>query len=405
MPESHLPKSTENSQDEYCKNILKNIRNLRIENRTREAITISIKSFIEHPHYVDESHEPAFLKQYIISLIETGNSTRAKEFLEDMFCDKIPLWCHITIGRAAIKNGDVDTAIESYLCVHKITPNSTEVIDALISITKNHRSRLAAIELIRLYSTEDNTHKGMMADLARIFTRNNDQELASGFFRLAHGHKCRIVQTSDPVNYFPMIMETLRVNQHYASLVGASYECFLGLHVGYHPWHATFNRIPMLKNMIEQGYYGWVLYIDADAYIYDYTFDLWGYLDAHKHEALIAAPGSGKAPWDINIGIFFINLGSSIGREIVNRWHAEFESTLTESTMLNASEPWVNIANDQSIIQGILRDNPEYLEHLYIESNKIINSSKASFIRQKLRRQGVSFAERLDEIRMELKDL
>src|SRR3954447_11671177 len=88
-----------------------------------------------------------------------------------------------------------------------------------------------------------------------------------------------VLQSADPYHYFDMLVETSRTVRHFCQTNGFRYQCVIGIKRGYYSWHATFNRIILLKELIASGYLGWVFYIDADAYIADQTFDLRAYLE------------------------------------------------------------------------------------------------------------------------------
>jgi hypothetical protein len=80
------------------------------------------------------------------------------------------------------------------------------------------------------------------------------------------------------------------------------------------------------------GFRGWIFYLDADAFVYDRNFDLAGYLDGYSDKALIASLG-GTEPehsWDINTGVFLINLKHEKGRQLIEDWHADIMGTSDE---------------------------------------------------------------------------
>src|SRR5262249_15523342 len=147
----------------------------------------------------------------------------------------------------------------------------------------------------------------------------------------ALGVSVTIIQTSDPVNYAPLLACGRVANENYAIKKGFSYSTFVGLKRGYFPWHACFNRIFLLKELAAAGYAGWAFYLDADAYIYDQCFDLNAYLEAHRDKCLIAGPGGlTDLPWDINDGVLLVNFGHKDALEIVDRWHQHFMDTEEE---------------------------------------------------------------------------
>ncbi len=127
------------------------------------------------------------------------------------------------------------------------------------------------------------------------------------------------LQTADAARYAPMLRLTGQTVQAYASRHGHSYNSFLGIKRGFHPWHAAYNRIEMLTSLMVEGYTGWAVYLDADSYIHGQDFDLRAYLAGKEHLALIAAPDLADPPlwWRVNDGVFAINLGHPMAVRIL----------------------------------------------------------------------------------------
>ena len=70
--------------------------------------------------------------------------------------------------------------------------------------------------------------------------------------------------------------------------------------------------------MIAVGNRGWVVYLDADAYVADLGFDLVSYLgDKADVCAVFTRAGASPQWWDINDGVFLMNLGNPHARWIV----------------------------------------------------------------------------------------
>lgn len=90
------------------------------------------------------------------------------------------------------------------------------------------------------------------------------------------------VQTADPIRYRIFLEITSQTVREYCARHGFGYESFLGIARGYHPWQATYNRIPILRRWADSGFSGWICYLDADAYIADLAFDLRAYLRQNK---------------------------------------------------------------------------------------------------------------------------
>lgn len=210
-----------------------------------------------------------------------------------------------------------------------------------------------------------------------------------------------LMQTCDGLNYYPLLEEGRRANEVYALRNGFKYECFIGIKRGYYPWHACFNRIIMLNDMIRSGYRGWVFYLDADAYIYDKNFALAEYLELHRGKSFIAAAGGMTGHrWDINDGVFLINLGHADARAIVQKWHVHFLGSSDDA--LRTAEQWEDVPSDQPRLHEILRNEPQLMESMLVEDRGLLNEYRSSFVRQALRGAGLSIDERLEIMRRDL---
>ena len=107
------------------------------------------------------------------------------------------------------------------------------------------------------------------------------------------------------------------------------------------------NRIPLLKRLMDGGYSAWVCYLDADAYVADLDFDLKRYLEDKGDLALIIAPGAPTSPWwEVNAGVFLINLGHPTGRDIVHEWFRRFAEITDDQ--LRLARVWSQVADDQT---------------------------------------------------------
>jgi hypothetical protein len=227
-----------------------------------------------------------------------------------------------------------------------------------------------------------------------LISEGGDPHDATGKHSAVNGNQVIVMQTCDGPNYYPLLEEGRRANEAFALRNGYRYECFIGIKRGYFPWHACFNRIIMLQDMVRTGYRGWVFYLDADAYIYDQEFDLNQYLDHHADKALIAGMGGSTGHrWDLNDGAFLINLGHGDGREIIGRWHDHFLATPDDA--LRAAKNWEDVPSDQPRLHEILRNEPRLLDALLIEDRGVFNDYNSSFVRQALRGNGMSIDERL----------
>lgn len=208
----------------------------------------------------------------------------------------------------------------------------------------------------------------------------------------------QILQTADFEQYAAMLALGRTFNEAYALRHGFRYHSHIGIKRGYFPWHATFNKIFLIHEWLMTGFRGWILYLDADAYVYDRDFDLISYLNDNSDKALIAAPGGiSRHRWDINAGVLLINLNNETARHIVEDWYADIMQTSDEQ--LRTAKIWnLNVKGDQFRLIQILQKNPKYLDEISLVKRSFFNSHKATFIRHVLRvRDGkkLSMAERI----------
>jgi hypothetical protein len=206
------------------------------------------------------------------------------------------------------------------------------------------------------------------------------------------------LQTCDAFKYPAMLSATSQTAIEFCRRKGYSYEMFVGLKRGFWSWHAIYNRIPMLKEKTDSGFRGWIVYMDADAYITDLNFDLHDFLDQRAHHAGVFVPALPDCEaWNINDGVFMINLGHEQGRRIVYLWYQAFAALSDD--WLRAQRTWSEGHNDQDMIQEILRVDPLIAAEVLIDRTDTINSTTASFIRQALRANFDDFGSRLAWLR------
>lgn len=173
---------------------------------------------------------------------------------------------------------------------------------------------------------------------------------------------------------------------------------------GFHPWQACYNRILILRGLLDQGFRGWFMHLDADAVIRHPEFDIRRYFGKRQDNSLIACLGSPDAEsWAINDGVFFLNMGNETAREIVRRWHSAFMVHLSDDMLRSASVPWRHpdgspFPGDQHLLQMELLRDPSLMDDMLIEEPLLMNHRGAKFIRQFLRSHG-SHEERLGWIK------
>lgn len=190
-------------------------------------------------------------------------------------------------------------------------------------------------------------------------------------------------QTSDAHRYADMLFETARTVRAYCGRHGFAYESFTGLKRGFHPWQAAFNRIYIFQELLARGRHDWAVYMDADAYVADLQFDLSAYLADKSDVAAVVTPsGATDAWWDINDGVFILNLRHPGAKPLLDAWQAAYEAIPDE--VLQEQPNWSN-PDDQEMIQEYLRGSEDRRAEFHIAPRSLINSVDASFIRQFVR--------------------
>lgn len=188
-----------------------------------------------------------------------------------------------------------------------------------------------------------------------------------------------------------MLAVSAKSVRRYCAIHGYEYRAFIGIKRGYHPWQATFNRIMMLKELMDEGFRGWAVYIDADAYIHDTTIAVSKLTHGVRRPLIIERGGDGKELWDSNAGVFLLDFGQPKGRDLVWEWHRAFME-VSDAALKSAVE-WGD--DDQTLLQRILREQivPDAVER---PLPGMLNYD-GSFVRQELREDG-SFEARLAAI-------
>ena len=190
-----------------------------------------------------------------------------------------------------------------------------------------------------------------------------------------------ILQTSDAFKYSRMLRATSRTAIAYAQRHGFGYESFTGIKRGFHGAQAAFNRIFMLDELINRGYRGWALHMDADAYVVDLTFDLNSYLaDKQNHSAVMATIPGEEVPWHINSGVLFFNLGHPLAVELISDWKRRFMA-IPESRLRTLTSVWDH-DNDQTMLFQALDRDVRLREPVLFTDAMLFNHHEGRFIRQ-----------------------
>jgi hypothetical protein len=209
------------------------------------------------------------------------------------------------------------------------------------------------------------------------------------------------MQTADADFYYDMLTETSKTVRKYCQLNGFQYNQYVGVKSGNMPWKATYNRIIMLKELLDAGFLGWVFYLDADAYISDLRFDLMDYLhDKHGSAGIFCGYLHG-VPHNINAGGFAINFSHPVGRSMVLDYYKIF-ADLNREKFDNAMHWGAEVPEDQHLLEVVIKSYLQYRgisESLIFEHHSNCYVNNGPFIKQALRVNFSSFSERLDEVR------
>ncbi len=192
-----------------------------------------------------------------------------------------------------------------------------------------------------------------------------------------------MVQSADPLNYFDLLRLTARPNRDFCRRHQIRYACVQAVLRGFHPWQACYNRILFLHGLVAQGYGGWFLHLDADAYVHDRRFDIAAYLAGHADRSFIIAPVNEAERWNVNDGVFFANCAHPDTGRIARRWMEVLEALPLDR--LRGAAEWRGQPDDQSLLHAVLQREPALTEAFHYESAALINAPGASFTRQVLR--------------------
>lgn len=213
------------------------------------------------------------------------------------------------------------------------------------------------------------------------------------------------IQTADPIFYYPILHQTSRTVRQFCIHNGFNYESYVGLKRGHMPWQSTYNRVFILKEMLDRGHRGWVYYMDADAFIGDMDFDVRAYLSDKLHLAgIFSGYCSSDRGYDINAGGFALNFAHAVTRDLVTEyWQRVVE--IPDSEFNHATTWSESIIDDQAILFHILGDyveNRGWAEAFLFERANFGYTNNGPFIRQRLRSMFPDFQSREKGIKEEV---
>jgi hypothetical protein len=157
---------------------------------------------------------------------------------------------------------------------------------------------------------------------------NNDLNSIKVFNKMSS--KILILQTCDDKSKYNQMLDiTSEINKKYCDQHGYSYAEFRGIKRGVHPWHATFNRIYLIREiMVNHPKYEWVMYIDADAMVVDFNRTIEDVIaDANAQDKVIIIDGYGLEHENIkiNAGIFLFNMKHESSMNLIELWRHSCE--------------------------------------------------------------------------------
>jgi hypothetical protein len=197
--------------------------------------------------------------------------------------------------------------------------------------------------------------------------------------------RVKFLQTADQIKYARLLDASAPSTRAFCAIHGYEYETFVGLKRGHHPWHATFNRIDLLNEALDAGFDGWIVYLDADAFVVDLNFDFTTYLEQQADAPLIArAVNPQKAPtWNVNAGVLIFNMQHPQTAWLIKTWKRLFDVWRMAGLLL--LPPRLALVNDQILLHWTLRLNPSLIRTMRFEHPDFINGAYSSFIVQFLR--------------------
>ena len=172
----------------------------------------------------------------------------------------------------------------------------------------------------------------------------------------------RMIQTSDPDKYKPIITASSKFNKKYCEKHNISYSSYLGIKRGCYPHHSIFNRVYLLKEMLDEGFDGWVIYMDADAFVGQPSVSIPNKLHQLRvnNKSLwlhnVYSPDDPNYSWwDINDGCFAIDLGAGEVKSAVHAWWSIYKEVYSLSDYARAKK-WGDLIDDQQSFWMILRE-------------------------------------------------
>lgn len=168
-----------------------------------------------------------------------------------------------------------------------------------------------------------------------------------------------MIQSCDPFRYVKLLNAASRFNVKWCLDNGVQYCSKPTLYIGKLPHYAMFNRIFMLNELIEIGYAGWVIWLDADGIVIDRSLDIKSFLNTARNDGFAfvmqhAGVIEGIDYWhNVNTGCFFVDLSNPCARFVISKWLEFYDAVFPLNVHDNVS--WNDIINDQHSFVSIIR--------------------------------------------------
>ena len=207
-----------------------------------------------------------------------------------------------------------------------------------------------------------------------------------------------IVQTCDGHVYKELLDATEQHHRDYCKRFGYVYHRYDGIKKGPKPWHSSFNRIYLLEEEVTKGEHDWMLYMDADAIVYDASKRVDEYLDPKY--AVVVCRGLSDDPaivHDFNIGVAFYNLRHPDIIAIISTWKHMFESVpqnVLEREQDGCFHTNGGHVDDQAMLQTIMAKLYPAMIKLYRGKEYDTFNYDGPFIKQLLRDQDTTVPKR-----------
>lgn len=185
--------------------------------------------------------------------------------------------------------------------------------------------------------------------------------------------KVAILQTCDgSSDYVKIYNVTKDTNKRYCDKYGYDHVEHIGVIRGPAPWFATYNRLFLLPEMLIKGEYDWIIYLDADSVMSDFSKSLQEFIGSDTDKAIISS-GNGVCP---QAGVMIINVKHNKPLKLFSAARDMFLK-IPEEKLNNYIEPWAKgIPNDQVLIHEAAREILSEEDVLLYngESKTVINS-------------------------------